>query len=110
MVEQLQCSGSYCNIHDVGMSIDDEGGTRPRGRNPWDGFCLRIKALKSISAPELQDRHALRMGAFSLPAQDSYEGGVEDIREMVRQEVNRIMGERAAPAPKRQQRKGGTPL
>ena len=43
------CSESFCNIHDVGMVISDEEGQRPRGRNPWRGFCLRIKAMDDLA-------------------------------------------------------------
>jgi len=52
------CSDSYCNLHDVGMSIWDEDGKRPenRRRNPWDGFCLRIQALKKIGEAEAYKR------------------------------------------------------
>ena len=48
---RLECSPTHCDIHDVGMVLDDEDGKRPSGRNPWAGFCLRIDALERIGRP-----------------------------------------------------------
>jgi hypothetical protein len=102
----LVCSESYCNIHDVGLSVWDEDGKRPRNRNPWDGFCLRIKALKSISKSELP------------PV--SYQSDLEDIegiRGLIRQEVAKAVRKEGRPPeparreiPKQTRRKGGTPI
>ena len=43
-----ECSASSCDTHDVGKVIWDEDGKRPKGRNPWDGFCLRLEALNEL--------------------------------------------------------------
>jgi hypothetical protein len=62
----LECSPTHCDIHDVGMVLDDEDGKRPSGRNPWAGFCLRIDALERIGRPRAvtpdSDEGLLRLG------------------------------------------------
>ena len=75
---QSICSPGFCNVHDVGMVVSDEGGSRPSGRNPWRGFCLRIEALDAVKARanqgdafiELSDRLA-RLENTSPSQQDS---------------------------------------
>ena len=55
-----ECSASSCDTHDVGKVIWDEDGKRPKGRNPWDGFCLRLEALN-----ELGRKRKVRMRGIS---------------------------------------------
>jgi|ETNvirnome_2_130_1030620.scaffolds.fasta_scaffold83609_2 hypothetical protein len=54
-MSDLICSPDYCNLHDWDMVIDDENGKRPRGRNPWRGFCRRIDALDRIRSTDDRD-------------------------------------------------------
>jgi hypothetical protein len=91
VMRDLICAEHYCNLHDWEMVIDDENGKRPRGRNPWDGFCLRIDALKRISNKRLE---ALTVNEFTP----------------VQQVIQKVVPH--APAPHQKQsktRKGGTP-
>jgi hypothetical protein len=81
MNQPLQCSESYCNIHDIGLSTSDYDvpflnykSNRPI-RNPWDGFCLRLKALKSLSNND-NDRSATALEGIKdllLNLLDTYE-------------------------------------
>ena len=88
-MSDLVCSEERCDIHDVGMVVDDEGGSRPSGRNPWDGMCLRIDALNRISAvavlgDSLTKHYSDRPEFADVP---------EDlIREIVREEIRKSVG------------------
>jgi hypothetical protein len=101
------CSEDQCNIHDWDMVLDHEDGKRPRGRNPWRGFCLRIAALDRLR-PERSNEGSPE---GQRPADDLE---IEErISSVIQREVQRVIAERFPPsAPKRQQRHrtGGTPL
>jgi len=107
-VVDLICSEHRCDLHDWGMSIDDEGGKRPKGRNPWRGMCLRIAALDRIALEEtkklfLEDElmgHNSRAPEFGeIPA--------DLIREIVQSENRKAT---IAARRNRNTKSGGTPL
>jgi hypothetical protein len=104
MVE-LICSENRCDIHDVGMVLDDEGGERPRGRNPWRGMCLRIDALDRIyresKEREFPDHSSSRSDFGDIP--------FDELRSIVQSEIGKA---KSAPDAGRQRKlkTGGTPL
>ena len=104
----LICSEDRCDLHDWGMSIDDEGGKRPKGRNPWRGMCLRIAALDRIALEETKKQflendltdHYSRAPEFGeIPA--------DLIREIVQSEIRKAT---IASGRTRKTKTGGTPL
>jgi hypothetical protein len=105
----LICSEERCDIHDVEMVIDNEDGERPSGRNPWRGMCLRIDALDKIKRDadrvgmerSLTDHYSSRREFSDIPD--------DDIRMMVRDEMNKVMGS-VGTTRKSRPKSGGTPL
>jgi hypothetical protein len=102
----LICSEERCDIHDWEMVIDDEGGKRPRGRNPWRGMCLRIDALDKINREayaerSLTDHYSSRREFGDIP--------VDDIRAIVRAEINKATRS-VEESRKSRPKPGGTPL
>ena len=103
--EQPHCSETFCNIHDLGLSISDEDRKRPenRGRNPWDGFCLRLAKLKELRRSGDADRtlgEGIKLLAEVLERLDSGDGQEQQSRPR-----------RTAPdvPEKKAVRKGGAP-
>jgi hypothetical protein len=107
----LICSEERCNIHDWDMVVDDEDGERPNGRNPWRGMCLRIDALDRIFTGDRRSVERKLVDHYeNLRAGRGYDDvTVDDIRTIVRDEMDKAIGSAAAarrPRPK----SGGTPL
>ena len=111
----LTCSESFCNIHDVGLTIWDEDGRRPenRGRNPWEGFCLRIDALKRLNGTG-EVRNSLPSDSRNSEDLAGAILHLTDILERLDRRLPRHANQAAPPAERRQdqpaKRGGGTPL
>tara|TARA_Y100000310_G_scaffold321820_1_gene380004 strand:+ start:2406 stop:2729 length:324 start_codon:yes stop_codon:yes gene_type:complete len=101
MVDGLVCSAERCDIHDVGMVIWDEDGKRPKGRNPWEGFCLRLDALKKINNPVVE-RHDHDREAVGI--------SLDQIRSLVRKEISASVSTKQNEVRAPVRKTGGTPL
>ena len=118
---ELVCSETFCNIHDWEMSIPDEdipifgykGGKRPRGRNPWEGFCHKLEAMNRLGRQRKESLQ--REEVYSRKTDIDEEYLAELIRDEVRRtgdQVKRNSSQRQGNFQKpsqRQQRKGGVP-
>ena len=104
----LICSEGRCDLHDWGMVLDDEGGTRPRGRNPWRGMCLRIAALDRLALEETKSRYLESRLVDHYSDQPEF-GGVsaDTVRAIVQSEIRKVT---AASRPQIRSKSGGTPV
>jgi hypothetical protein len=105
MVVDLICSEDRCTIHDVEMVVDDEGGKRPSGRNPWRGFCLRIDALDRIKREQVErmlvDHYSSRSQFEEIP--------VDAIKTIVQDELKKHQNV-SFSSRQNKRKSGGTPL